>query len=427
MAYFLMMFFCLWGVLCFHSCIPGSSQREVLSLQRASDDVIKDYTDSFRMSGFFQSATKNCPHCGKLVEANVSVGECMFREVADLPPDTPGYSEKVSAMRRQLRGEAEMGCGTANLILGLIKENGLFGTKPDLIGAARHYRLFADTGDVSGRIALASFWVRIGENLPGAAELLKKASEEEPRNTECLMYLSRACTMMGKHLDAFEAAKKAYYYSPVNSLERAGIEVSFVSCLLAAAEEIGEENALAQINDLIFISPKNDRLKFARAAVYARFGHFDQAMKQLDELETVLPKQLLDVERVRIEGLKGDFAAAHKRIDLLLAERKADPELRRLKVDLLLREKKEKEAFDAVGAWIGADENKRDACLLRAQMYLDKKEYDAAIRDCEEARKYASPAEQVYIDHTIESIRNMQSDPLQMELFPQVELPADQR
>lgn len=422
-----MMFFCLWGILCFHSCIPGSSQRDVLSLQRASDDVIRDYTDSFRMSGFFQAATKNCPHCGKLVEANVSVGECMFREAADLPPDTPGFAEKVSAMRRQLRGEAEMGCGTANLILGLIKENGLFGTKPDLIGAARHYRLYADTGDASGRIALAAFWVRIGENLPGAAELLKKASEEEPRNTECLMYLSRACTMMGKHLEAFEAAKKAYYYSPVNSLERAGIEVSFVSCLLAAAGEIGEESALAQINDLIFISPKNDRLKFARAAVYAQFGQFDQAMKQLDDIKDTVPERILAVERVRIEALKGDFAAANKRLDALLAERKTDPELRRLKVELLLREKKEKEAFDMVGAWIGSDENKCDACLIRAQMYLNKKEYDAAVRDCEEARKYASPAEQVYIDRIIENIRTVQADPLQMNLFPQMEFPAGQR
>jgi len=351
----------------------------------------------------------------------------MFREVAELPPDTPGFAEKVSAMRRQLRGEADLGCGPANLILGLIKENGLFGTKPDLIGAARHYRLYADTGDPAGRVALASFWVRIGENLPGAADMLKKASEEDPRNTDCLMYLSKAYTMTGRHTEAFEAAKKAYYYSPVNSMERAAIENVFVSCLLAAAEEIGEENALSQINDLIFISPKNVRLKFARSAIYARFGHFDQAMKQLDELNGSVPEQVLAVERVRIEGLKGDFAAAHKRLDVLLAERKTDPELRRLKIELLLGENKEKEAFDMAGAYIASDENKRDACLMRAQMYLNKKDYDAAVRDCEEARKYASPAEQTFIDHTIENIRTIQADPLQLNLFPQMNLPSGQQ
>lgn len=421
------MLFCLWGILFFHSCIPGSSQRDVLSLQRASDDVIKDYTSSFQTSSLFLTATKNCPHCGKLVEANVSVGECMFREAAELSPDAPDYAEKVAAMRRQLRGEAEMGCGPANMILGLIKENGLFGTKPDLIGAARHYRLYADTGDPEGRVALASFWVRIGENLPGAADMLKKAAEENPRNTDCLMYLSKAYTMMGRHPEAFEAAKKAYYYSPVNSSERAAIENVFVACLLSAAEEIGEGNALSQLSDLIFISPKNIRLKFARAAVYARFGHFDQAMKQLDELNGAVPEQTLAVERVRIEGLKGDFAAAHKRLDALLAERKNDPELRRLKIDLLLREKKEKEAFDLAGSYIASDENKRDACLMRAQMYLNKKEYDAAVRDCEEASRYASPAEQVYIGHIIEDIRAVQADPLQDGLFPQMLFPSGQQ
>lgn len=45
------------------------------------------------------------------------------------------------------------------------------------------------------------------------------------------------------------------------------------------------------------------------------------------------------------------------------------------------------------GAHIASDENKRDACFMWVQMYLNKKDYDAAIRDCEEARKYASPAE----------------------------------
>lgn len=427
MAYFLMMIFCLWGLFFFHSCIPGASQRSALSLQRASDDVIKDYRDSFRIPNLLMSATKNCPHCGRLVEINVSVGECMFREASELSPDAPGFAEKSAAARRQLRGEAEMGCGTSNLILGLIKENGLLGTKPDLIGAARHYRLAADTGELAGRIALASFWIRIGENLPAAAEILKKASAEDPRNTDCLMYLSKAYTMTGRHQEAFEAAKKAYYYSPVNSLERAGIEESFVSCLLSAAETLGEENAMSQINDLIFISPKNSRLKFARAVIYAQFGHFDQAVKQLDELENSVPASVLELERSRIDSLKGDFASAHRRLDALLAERKTDPELRRLKIRLLIRENREKDAFALAGSWIRTDENKCGACLIRAQMYLDKKEYDAAIRDCEEARKYASPAEQAFIENLIGNIRTVQADPLQINLFPQMELPSGRR
>ncbi len=404
--------FCVWGVFLFHSCVPGGDQRDLLALTRASDDAIHDYKASFEVSQFFQAATKNCAHCGKLVESNISSGECMFSEVIDMSPDMPDYRKKVQDLMRQLRGEAAHGYGPANFLLGQIREYALLGQKQDIIAAARHYRLFADTGSAPGRAALAGYWLRLGENLPAAVELLKKSIEAEPRNTGFLMALSQAYGMMGKYTESFEAAKKAYANSPVNSEERFVIETSFAVILLNVAAELGEEAALAQINDMIYFSSRNDSLKLVRAQLYAIFKKFYQAEKELTLLKDKLPENNLELARLRMDNLKGDFSAAHKRIDSLLAKEPQNFEFRSAKIQQYMQENKEKEAFETADAFIRDDKDKTRSYIMRGQMYFRKKDYKSALADFESARKNAVPAHHEEIDRLIHAVKVSMKDPL---------------
>lgn len=411
MAKILIVILFSWALIFYHSCTPFGDQRGVLSLSRAEDDIIKDYTESFQTSAAFMTATKRCTHCGKLVESNISAGECMFRELTSLPEDAPGRQKLFRETRKQLRGEATSGYGPASFLLGFIAENGLFGTKPDIITAARQYRLFAESGAPEGKAALAAFWIRLGENLPAAIELLNRALEENPRNTDYYMYLSHAYTMLNKPLEAFETAKKAYYHSPVHSTERLRIEMIFVEKLMIAAPVIGKEAALAQINDMIYISPKNKKLIFDRANLYALFGDFATAEKELDSLKKDYPPVPLRIAKARLRAMQNNLSGAKQELSSLLAE---DPEnyiVRTAMLELLMERGKKAEAFETVNKFIESDKDKTGAYILRANLHLMNEDIQSAIADFELAKKTAPPAAADDIDQAIQSLKKAAEEP----------------
>ena len=404
--------FFTWALLLFHSCMPFGSEREVLALSRADDDVIRDYTASFRNSTLL-SAVKRCGHCGKMVEAEISEGECMFREINALDPRTPEYPKKLARMRDQLRGEAESGYGPAHYLLGFMAENGLFGTKRDEIAAARRYRLFSETGDPRGTAELACFWVRIGENLPAAAEILKKALAADPRDTGLGMYLSEAYALMGRNREAFEAAKRAYYYSPVDSEERMAIESVFLNRLLAAANEIGADAALSQIGDMIYISPNNIGFKYFRCILLLMFGRCDEAEADLRKIKGLYPEEPLAILQARICAARGDFPGAYASLDPML---KADPRslpLREARFQLLVQENREKEAFAELEKYVKNDPDPVDILLFRAHLYVERRQWDLAEKDFQKALESVSDeAARRRIRQSLNSLREMR------DLFP---------
>ena len=400
----LVVFLFSWALLFFHSCMPGGEQRQELSLSRAENDVIRDYTPSFSTAGFFLSTTKQCPHCNKLVEVNVSEGECMFRELWQEPYNSLRKKDMLRDTRKQLRGEANAGYGPACFLLGMIAENGLFGTKPDIITAARYYRLFADSNDPRGKAAFACFWIRQGDNLPEALNILQKVIKEDPRNTELLMYISQAHTLLKQHKAAFETAKKAYYYSPAASAERLNIENVFVEKLLIAAEFLGEKEVLEQINDMIYLSPKNQKLIFTRSKLYALFGKFDLAEKDLNSLQDQYNTIPLLIARAKLRNAKKDFAGAKQDINALM---KNDPDnyfVRAAMLELLVSNRKIKEALSTADSFIQKDKNKTEAYLLRANIHIMNQDLDAALADFKKAKSIADKESIPEINNAIRSI-----------------------
>jgi len=411
----LTVFFFTWALLLYHSCMPFGSEREVLALSRANDEVIRDYTASFRNSTLL-SAVKRCAHCGKMVEAEISEGECMFRELSAMDPRSSDYPRKLARMRDQLRGEADSGYGPAHYLLGFMAENGLFGTKRDEISAARRYRLYSESGDPRGMAELACFWVRIGENLPAAVEILKKSLKSDPRDTALGMYLSEACALLGRNREAFEAAKRAYYYSPVDSEERLAIESVFLNRLLSAADEIGADAALSQIGDMIYISPKNMDFKYFRCVLLLAFGRCDEAEADLKKLQGHYPEVPLAILQARICAARGDFTRAHEALAPLL---KADPQsmaLREARFQLLLQEKREKEAFAELEQYVKNDPDPVPVLLFRGHQYMERHQWDAAEKDLREAMKNVrDPAAERRLRQSLNSLREMR------DLFPEDE------
>ena len=404
--------FFTWALLLFHSCMPFGSEREVLSLSRADDDVIRDYTASFRNS-MLLSAVKRCGHCGKMVEAEISEGECMFRELSTMDPRAPGYSEKLARMRDQLRGEAEGGYGPAHFLLGVMAENGLFGTKRDEISAARRYRLFSETGDPRGAAELACFWVRIGENLPAAVEILKKSLAADPRNTELGMYLSEACSLLRRNREAFEAAKRAYYYSPVDSEERRAIESVFLNRLLAASDEIGADAALSQIGDMIYISPKNMDFKYFRCILLLMFGRCDEAEADLKKLHGHYPEEPLAILQARICATRGDFAQAYEALSPLMKANPHSMSLREVRFQLLVQEGREKDAFAELDGYVKNDPDPTDVLLFRGRLYAERRQWDLAEKDFQKALDSVSnETVRRRIRQSLNSLREMR------DLFP---------
>ena len=373
-------FFFTWALLLFHSCMPFGSERDILALSRADDDVIRDYTASFRHSVLL-SAVKRCRHCGKVVEADFSEGQCMFREISSMDPNDREYPEKLARMRHQLRGEAESGYGPANFLLGVMAENGSFGTKRDEISAARRYRLYSESGDPRGPAELACFWIRIGENLPAAAEMLKKALAADPRDTGLGMYLSEACSLLGRDREAFEAAKRAYYYSPVDSEERLAIESVFLTRLLSAAKEIGAEAALSQIGDMIYISPGNTEFKYVRCILLLMFGRCDEAEAERKKLAGSYPEVPLGILEAQICAARGDFFHAYEALDRLLKTEPRSMSLRSARFQLLLQEGREKDAFAELEKYVKNDPDPVEVLLFRGHLYMERRQWDLAEKD----------------------------------------------
>ena len=406
-------FFFTWALLLFHSCMPFGFERDILALSRADDEVIRDYTASFRNT-MLLSAVKRCSHCGKVVEADISVGQCMFREISSMDPDSPEYPEKLARMRDQLRGEADSGYGPANFLLGVMAENGLYGTKRDEITAARRYRLYSETGDPRGAAELACFWVRIGENLPAAVELLKKALAADPRDTGFGMYLSEACMLLGQNREAFEAAKRAYYYSPVDSEERLAIESVFLNRLLSAADEIGADAALSQIDDMIYISPHNVEFKYVRCILLLMFGRCEEAEAERQKLEHVYPEEPLVILQARICAARGDFPRAYEVLDRLL---KADPRsmsLRSARFELLLQENREKDAFAELEKYVETDPDPVEILVFRGHIYMERRQWSLAEKDFRAALKNArNELTERKLRQLLNSLRELQ------EIFPE--------
>lgn len=400
----LIVFLFSWALLFFHSCMPGGDQRQLLSLSRAENDVIRDYTPSFSTAEFFMATTKRCPHCDKLVEIHTSEGECMFRELWQEPYHSTRKKEMFRATRKQLRGEAAAGYGPANFLLGLIAENGLFDSRPDIITAARHYRLFAESGNPQGKAALACSWIRQSDNLTEALEILQTVIKEDPRNTELHMYISQAHTLLNQHKAAFEAAKKAYYYSPAASAERQNIENVFVEKLLIAAQSLGEKEALAQIADMIYLSPGNQKLIFARSNLYAIFGKFDLAEQDLNSLKNQYNRIPLLIARAKLRNAQKNFEGAKQDIKSLM---KNDPDnffVRAAMLELLVTNRKIKEALAAADSFIRADKDKTSAYLLRANLHVLNQNLNDALADFKKARTTANKETIPDIDEAIRSI-----------------------
>ena len=405
-------FFFTWALLLYHSCMPFGTEREVLALSRANDEVIRDYTASFRSSTLL-SAVKRCGHCGKMVEAEISEGECMFRELSAMDPRSSDYASKLARMRDQLRGEADSGYGPAHYLLGFMAENGLFGTKRDEISAARRYRLYSESGDPRGTAELACFWVRIGDNLPAAVELLKKALVSDPRDTALGMYLSEACSLLGRNREAFEAAKRAYYYSPVDSEERLAIESVFLNRLLSAADEIGADAALAQIGDMIYISPKNMELKYFRCILLLMFGRCDEAEADLKKLQGHYPEEPLAILQSRICAARGDFPRAYEALAPLLKANPRGMALREARFQLLMQEGREKEAFDELESYVKNDPDPTAVLLFRGHLYMERHQWDAAEKDFRRAlENVKDPNAARRLRQSLNSVREMR------ELFP---------
>ncbi len=400
----LVVFLFSWALLFFHSCMPGGDQRQLLALSRAENDVIRDYTPSFSTSGLFLSTTKRCGHCNKLVEVNTSEGECMFRELWQEPHHSPRKNDLFKKTRKQLRGESSAGYGPASFLLGLIAENGLFGTKPDIITAARQYRLFAENGVLRGKAALACFWVRLGENLPEALAILQKVIKEEPRDTELHMYISQAYTLLKQHKNAFEAAKKAYYYAPMASAERQNIENIFVEKLLLAAKELGEKDAFAQINDMIYLSPKNQKLIFARSNLYAIFGKFKLAEQDLNSIKDQYNQVPLLIARAKLRNAQRDYEAAKQDIKTLMANDPDNFYVRTAMLELLMSNRKIKEAFETADSFIRTDKDKTAAYLLRANLHAMNNDLKRALADFKTAKNMAKKEDVPAIDDAIRAI-----------------------
>lgn len=400
----LIVFLFTWALLFFHSCMPGGDQRQLLALSRAESDVIRDYTPSFSTTGFFLTSTKKCNHCNKLVEIHTSEGECMFRELWQESRHSPRRKEMLRNTRKQLRGESAAGYGPASFLLGLIAENGLFGTRPDIITAARQYRLFAENGGLRGKAALACFWIRLGENLPAALSILQKVIKEEPRNTELHMYISQAHTLLNQHKEAFEAAKKAYYHAPAASVERQNIENIFVEKLLIAANALGEKDALAQINDMIYLSPKNQKLIFARSNLYAIFGKFKLAEKDLNSLQNKYNKIPLLIARAKLRNAQRDFEGAKQDIRTLMANDPDNYYVRTAMLELLVANRKIKEALETANSFIRKDKDKTGAYLLRANLHAMNNDLKSALADFKQAKSTAGKEDAPAIDDAIRTI-----------------------
>ena len=400
----LVVFLFSWALLFFHSCMPGGDQRQLLALSRAENDVIRDYTPSFSTAGLLLSTTKRCGHCNKLVEVHTSEGECMFRELWQEPYHSPQRKDLFKKTRKQLRGEAAAGYGPASFLLGMIAENGLFDTKPDIITAARQYRLFAENGGMRGKASLACFWIRMGENLPEALTILQKVIKEEPRDTELHMYISQAYTLLKQHKNAFDAAKKAYYYAPSASAERQNIENIFVEKLLIAANELGEKDALAQINDMIYLSPKNQKLIFVRSQLYAIFGKFKLAEQDLDILKDQYDKVPLLIARAKLRNAQRDYEGAKQDIKTLMANDPDNFYVRTAMLELLMTNRKTKEAFAAADSFIRKDKDKTAAYLLRANLHAMNSDLKRALADFKTARASATKEDAPAIDDAIRTI-----------------------
>lgn len=400
----LIVFLFTWALLFFHSCMPGGDQRQLLALSRADNDVIRDYTPSFSTAGLLLSTTKKCPHCNKLVEVDTSEGECMFRELWHEPYHSPRRKDMFKNTRKQLRGEAAAGYGPASFLLGLIAENGLFDSKPDIITAARQYRLFAENGGIRGKAALACFWIRLGENLPAALDILKKVIKEQPRNTELLMYMSQAYTLLKQHKDAFEAAKKAYYHAPAASAERQNIENVFVEKLLIAANTLGEKDAIEQINDMIYLSPKNQKLIFARSNLYAIFGKFKLAEQDLNSLKNKYNKIPLLIARSKLRNAQRDFEGAKQDIKTLMANDPDNYYVRTAMLELLVTNRKTKEALKTANSFIRKDKDKTGAYLLRANFHILNNDLKNALADFKKARSMAKKEDAPAIDDAIRTV-----------------------
>ena len=407
-------FFFLLSIFFFHSCAPCGDQRDELSLSRADDEIIRNYRSSFESSDFFLSVTKTCPHCGKLVGVETSVGECMFLTLSEKAPgmDPDTLREEAKKVRIQLRGEAEEGHGPANCLLGMIAEYGLFGFPRDTIAAARYYRLFADTGTAEGYAALASFWIRMGEYLPQAVSLLEKALGKEPRNTQFGMFLSEAYMLQGRRKEAFEAAKRAYYYSPINSTERDAIEVIFLERLLDAAPSMKPDEVIREINDLIYLAPKNKALVFERADLYLILEKFDLAEKDAKSLQGEYPELPLKLLNVRIAVGKGDYKTAYAELDKLIKENPADFTVRHVYLRTLMREGRAEDAFKAAAGYIENDSDKTAAYLFRARFRLENNMLQEAIEDFEAAAELAPPDLRDRIEKEISRVKKMRENQL---------------
>jgi tetratricopeptide (TPR) repeat protein len=404
MLKFLVVILFSWALLFFHSCMPGGDQRQLLALSRAENDVIRDYTPSFSTAGLLLSTTKRCGHCNKLVEVHTSEGECMFRELWQEPYHSPRRKDLFKKTRKQLRGEAAAGYGPASFLLGLIAENGLFETKPDIITAARQYRLFAENGGMRGKASLACFWIRMGENLPEALAILQTVIKEEPRDTELHMYISQAYTLLKQHKNAFDTAKKAYYYAPSASAERQNIENIFVEKLLIAANELGEKDALAQINDMIYLSPKNQKLIFVRSQLYAIFGKFKLAEQDLNSLKDQYNKVPLLIARAKLRNAQRDYEGAKQDIKTLMANDPDNFYVRTAMLELLMTNRKTKEAFAAADSFIRKDKDKTAAYLLRANLHAMNRDLKRALADFKTARASATKEDAPAIDDASRTI-----------------------
>ena len=408
-------FFFTWALLLFHSCMPFGFERDILSLSRADDEVIRDFTASFRNS-IFLSAVKRCGHCGKIVEAEISEGQCMFREISSMDPRSPEYPEKLVRMRKQLQGEAGSGYGPAHFLLGVMAENGLFGMNRDEISAARRYRLYSESGDPRGPAELACFWIRIGENLPAAVDLLKKALAADPRDTGFGMYLSEACSLLGRNREAFEAAKRAYYYSPVDSEERLAIESVFLTRLLSAAEEIGADAALSQIGDMIYISPGNAEFKYVRCLLLLMFGRCEEAEAERKKLEHIYPEESLGILQARICAARGDFPQAYEVLDRLLKTNPGSMPLRIARFQLLVQENREKDAFAELEKYVKSDPDPAEILLFRGHLYMERHQWDLAEKD------FRSALENVKNELTERKLRQSLNSLQELqELFPGAE------
>ena len=159
------------------------------------------------------------------------------------------------------------------------------------------------------------------------------------------------------------------------------------------------------------ISPKNKKLIFDRANLYALFGDFATAEKELDSLKKDYPPVPLRIAKARLRAMQNNLSGAKQELSSLLAE---DPEnyiVRTAMLELLMERGKKAEAFETVNKFIESDKDKTGAYILRANLHLMNEDIQSAIADFELAKKTAPPAAADDIDQAIQSLKKAAEEP----------------